>query len=174
VATGLDAVWVGFRDGTIERRDPFTGELVGSLAVPGTVDAIVIGGESLWVLDQLASEVIQIDPDTGAELARTAVVGSPRTMTADDRRVWVLDPSTSTVTSIAMSTGEASSPVGPLGREPTGLAVGADGVWVSDAEGFVYRVDPTDGSTTELEVGVPLTAIAVDPETGLLWLTVGA
>ena len=95
-------------------------------------------------------------------------------MAADDRRVWVLDPSTSTVTPIAVTTGEASSPIGPLGQEPTGLAVGPDAVWVSDAEGSVYRVDPTDGSTTELEVGVPLSAIAVDPETGLLWLTVEA
>ena len=175
VATGLDAVWVTFRDGTIEQRDPFRGDLVDAIDVsPTTLDAIVVAGDSLWILDQLASEVIRLDPDTGEELARTAVPGSPRIMAADDRRVWVLDLSTSTVTPISVSTGEASSPIGSVGDDPTGLAVGSDAVWVSNADGSVVRVDPTDGSTTELEVGVPITAIAVDPETGLLWLTVGA
>ena len=173
VAVGLDSVWVTFPGGTIERRDPFGGDLLDTIDVPATLDAIVVAGDSLWILDQLASEVIRLDPDTGAELARTPVVGSPRSMAADDRRVWVLDPSTSTVTPISVSTGEASSPIGPLGERPTGLAVGPDAAWVSDADGSVYRVDSTDGSITRSEVGAPLNAIAVDPESGLLWLTVG-
>ena len=73
---------------------------------------------------------------------------------------------------IPVTTGEASSPIGPLGQVPTALAIGPDAVWVSDAGGSVYRVDPTDGFTTELEVGMALSAIAVGPKTGLLWLTV--
>ena len=173
VAVGLDSVWVAFPDGTIERRDPFRGDLLDEIDVAATLDAIVVAGASLWVLDQLASEVIRLDPDSGGEIARIPLTGSPRIMVADDRRVWVLDQSTSTVTPIAVSTGEASSPIGPFGERPTGLAVGLDAVWISDAEGSVYRVDPTDGSTTELDVGVSLNAIAVDAETGLLWLTVG-
>jgi class 3 adenylate cyclase/streptogramin lyase len=173
VAVGLDAVWVPFRDGTVERRDPFTGELLDEFDVPASIDAIVIAGSNLWALDQFASEVIALDPASGAEIARIPLGGSPRFMAADDRRVWVLDPSTSTVTPISVSTGEAASPIGPLGELPTGLAVGPDAVWVSNTDGVVYRVDPTDGSTSELEVGVPLSAIALDPETGLLWLTVG-
>jgi class 3 adenylate cyclase len=175
VALGLGAVWVSFRDGSVERRDPFTGQLLDGFAVSETsIDALLIAGDTPWVLDQLTSEVIRLDPDTGAEIARVPLGGSPRTFVADDRRVWVLDPSTSTITPISMSTSEASSPIGSVGDGPTGLAVGLDAVWVSDSGGSVLRVDPTDGSTEEFEVGPPLTAIAVDPETGLLWLTVGA
>lgn len=175
VAVGLGAVWVSFRDGSVERRDPFTGRLLDEFTVSGTsIDALLIAGDTPWVLDQLTSEVIRLDPDTGAEIARVALGGSPRTFVADDRRVWVLDPSTSTVTPISVSTSEASSPIGSVGDDPTGIAVGLDAVWVSDSGGSVLRVDPTDGSTEGFEVGPPLTAIAVDPETGLLWLTVGA
>jgi streptogramin lyase len=174
VAIGLDAVWVSFRDGTVERRDPFSGELVDAFAVPASIDTIVIAGEDLWVLDQFASEVIRLGPDTGREIARMSLSGSPRVIVPDDRRVWALDPSSSTVTPIAISSNEASSPIGPLGERPTGLAVGLESVWVSDAGGSVFRVDPTTGSTSEYPLGVPLSGIAVDPDTGLLWLAVGA
>jgi len=37
----------------------------------------------------------------------------------------------------------------------------------------VYRVDPVTQSTTAIPVGAPLTAIAVDPKAGTLWLSVG-
>jgi phenylpropionate dioxygenase-like ring-hydroxylating dioxygenase large terminal subunit len=46
-------------------------------------------------------------------------------------------------------------------------------VWVSDADGALYRLDPVTGEPTSTSVGPSLTAVAVDEANGIVWVTTG-
>jgi YVTN family beta-propeller protein len=84
----------------------------------------------------------------------------------------VLDTFAATVTFIDASTNEAHSPVG-VGTSPNGIAVGLGAVWVADADGSLYRLDPVTNESTHASVGTPLTAVAVDEADGIVWVTTG-
>ena len=85
----------------------------------------------------------------------------------------MLDPFSGSVAAIDPAT-NTLGPAIRVGDRATGMAAGLGAVWVSDEGGSVYRVDPVTRSAATIPVGAPLTAIAVDPQAGTLWLSVGA
>jgi DNA-binding beta-propeller fold protein YncE len=92
-------------------------------------------------------------------------------MAADDEHVWLLETSGNDVSPVSAE-GIVGDPIS-VGADPSGIAVGLGAVWVSDEGGDVYEIDPLTKRTTTIHVGGHLTAIAVDEDSGTLWLTVG-
>ena len=171
LALGYGAVWALFPDGRLVKLDADTREEVAEANAGDIADEVVAGAKGIWVLDIGNSTLIRVDPRTLRLASPTSVEGSILSMAADAEHVWLLD-----------SVGHRVIPVDangivrdaiPVGEDPSGIAVGSDAVWVSDEGGTVYRIDPLTHETEKIRVGGHLTAVAVDEDTGTLWLTVG-
>ncbi len=171
-AVGAGSVWVTLTNGDLVEVDPATRRVLHHYPVSSHLDALAIGFGSVWVIDEVAGRVVRVDPHSGRILATVGVPGNVRAITAGSGAVWVLDPISGTVAAIDPAT-NTLGPAVRVGEHATGVAAGLGAVWVSDSGGSVYRVDPVTQSTTAIPVGGPLTAIAVDPQAGTLWLSVG-
>ena len=55
---------------------------------------------------------------------------------------------------------------------PRGLAFGMDGLWLA-AEGWVYRINSHshEVTATQMPEGVTATGVAIDEETGTIWIS---
>jgi serine/threonine protein kinase/DNA-binding beta-propeller fold protein YncE len=171
-AVGAGSVWVTLTNGGLVEVDPATHRILDTFPVGGHLDAMTFGFGSVWVIDEVAGQVVRVDPHSGRILATVGVRGNVRAITAGSGAVWVLDPISGTVAAIDPGT-NTLGPAVRVGEHATGVAAGLGAVWVSDSGGSVYRVDPVTQSATAIPVGGPLTAIAVDPQAGTLWLSVG-
>jgi class 3 adenylate cyclase len=171
VALGFGAVWVTFPDGRLVKIDPGTREPVDETHLDGSLDGVVVGAGGVWTLDVTEGTLIKVDPGTLAKADRVQVTGSILDMAADEERIWLLEAGGDVVIPIDAD-GTLRQQI-PIGEDPSGIAVGLDAVWVSDESGEVYRIDRVTQETTTLHVRGHLTAIAVDEETGTLWVTVG-
>ena len=171
-AVGAGAVWVTLTNGGLVQVDPATRRVLDTFPVGGHLDAMTIGFGSVWVIDEVAGQVSRVDPGSGDVTANLGVSGNVRAIAAGSGAVWVLDPISGAVEAIDPASNTRGTAV-RVGGNATGLAAGLGAVWVSDQDGSVYRVDPVTQSTTAIRVGAPLTAIAVDPQAGTLWVSVG-
>ncbi|HJY31986.1 MAG TPA: hypothetical protein VJ573_03720 [Actinomycetota bacterium] len=114
----------------LTRIDPRTGEVTGAAHVAGSLDEVVAGGGSVWVLDKDAGTVSVVDP-ARLEVRDTIRVGSDETdMVFGGGAVWLADGAARSVTRLD-----------PLTHEPTVFEVGgrvenvavdpdSDAVWV--------------------------------------------
>jgi streptogramin lyase len=171
-AVGAGRVWVTLTDGGLVEVDPATRRVLHRYLVGGHLDAETVGFGSVWVIDEVAGVVSRVDPGSGKVIATVEVSGNVRAIAAGSGAVWVLDPVSGTVADIDPSTNTLESAI-RVGDQATGMAAGLGAVWVSDSGGSVYRVDPVTGSSSPISVGGSLTAVAVDPQAGTLWLSVG-
>lgn len=170
LAIGARAIWETFGGATLLRIDPRTFRVRDRLDLGGSLDAVAVGADSLWLGDTLASTVRQLDPSTGRVSDPIHVTGNVDALAAEGDRVWVLDRSTGTVTPIDASSGLGRSV--RVGEDPTDIVSGLGAIWISDGGGAVWRVDPLTEETTEIDVGSPLAGLAVDPAHGTLWVLV--
>ena len=170
VAAGGRAVWATFAGGVVIAVDPGTRDVARRIELGGGLDSIGVGGGAVWVGDLLTSEVVRIEERSGDAGTPASLPGSVDAIAADDAGAWVLDRATGTVTPITGS-GSVGRPI-RVGSESTGIAAGLGAIWVSDAGGFIHRIDPITMEVTELEVGGPIAAIAVDEQNDSLWVLV--
>jgi hypothetical protein len=153
------AVWIAHGT-TIERMDPRTLRVTGSLQVPSSLRvpgvlavsiewpirglAASAGGEAIWA--SLPSGLLRIDTASGRIVAVVPVagVGPPA---VSDSAVWVVCCGGETslgapgLTRVDPATNRVVAQV-PLPGLPDAVGVGASGVWVRGAAGPVWRVDP--------------------------------
>lgn len=170
VVTGEGSVWESFARGSVLAIDPGTVDVQGEYEVGGSLDAIAVGGGGVWVGDELAGTITRIDARTGEIDEAVQLPAGVDAIAADDSGAWVLDETAGTVTPVDHGGGVAR-PI-RVGAEPTDIMAGLDAIWVSDAEGFVYRIDPITKETTQVELGGPIAAVAVDEEHESLWVLV--
>jgi serine/threonine-protein kinase len=171
-AVGAGSVWVTLTDGDLVDVDTASRRVLHHYRVGGHLDAETIGFDSVWVIDEVAGVVSRVDPRSGDVIATVGVSENVRTIAAGSGGVWVLDPFSGAVAAIDPAT-NTLGPAIRVGDRATGMAAGLGAVWVSDSGGSVYRVDPVTRSSSAIPVGGPLTAVAVDPDAGTLWLSVG-
>ena len=178
IAVGLRGVWVAnAEDGTVDRLDPGTGQLVHTpigIGAGGLSD-IAVGLGSVWVAGGNNGTVTQIDPrlnqvaSTYPAHVRPTVAPTPVFfVVVDSHRVWAtrgkwllrIDPRTNRV--------EKRVTVGT----PTGLTTGGGYVWVTTQSQNLLRIDP---GTMKREGELSLAAGAFAPvyARGSLWLIVG-
>ncbi len=149
LALGHGSLWVGNTvDQTVSRIDLASGEVVRAIAVGGIPLSIAVGKNAVWVVRRRADgypELIAIDPRfdvvrqaprriPGDPLSDASVVVGPDGLwvAAEAGSLQHLDPAGSRVTASI-----------DTGNNVTSLAVGAGGIWASDASGDnVARIDP--------------------------------
>jgi streptogramin lyase len=171
VAVGGGSVWVGSGTGLLVRLDPQTGErrTVDDL---GPIDVIGFGHGGVWAADTFEETLSRIDPES-MELDETFPIGEAiDNFVVGDAGVWVLSRGLGALIEVDPETGATTSV--PVGRSPTGLAAGADAIWIGDADGVIRRVDEDTRQVTEIPFGAPIRALAWDGRTDTLWVDVAA
>jgi streptogramin lyase len=171
LALGYGGIWALFPDGRLVKLDADAREIVGEASAGGSADQVVVGAGGVWVLDIVNERLTKIDPRSFDKAGTARFNGSVLSMTADRDHVWLLDVAGDAVLRVDAD-GTVRDPI-PVGSEPSDIAVGLDAVWVCDEGGDVFRIDPLTGQATSFHMGGHLTAIAVDEDTGSLWMTVG-
>ena len=106
--------------------DPTTGQIVGSVQLAGSPDALAVGGGAVWVLDSDVGTVQEVDAETLAP-GDTARVGSDETdITFGAGAVWLAD-----------GTGNSLTRIDPVTHEPKIFSIGSPVLRVA--------VDPDSG-----------------------------
>jgi DNA-binding beta-propeller fold protein YncE/predicted Ser/Thr protein kinase len=144
LAAGEGGIWVtSQRDGTLSRIDPAEPrKVVARIRLGRGIAGVATGAGSVWVASPRSGRVLRVDPSNGAVLARIAVGGRPGAIAFGGGRVWVADEGGAGIAAI----NAAGSRVFKRGiaphSTPLRLAVGAGGLWVSNAStGAVRRID---------------------------------
>jgi YVTN family beta-propeller protein len=161
------SVWVANTgDDTVSKVDERT-RRVGATIAPGTaVDGMAAGEGAVWTSDNQRALAARIDPAL-RRVDRSIRVGSPDAyhplaapVATGAGSVWVVKGFT-TVARIDPARRRVEAQVG-VGNEPSGIAVGAGGVWVADdLDNTVTRIDPkTNGVIATIPVGRGASGIA--------------
>jgi hypothetical protein len=105
VAAGDEGVWLAAPIGTVSRIDPRSGRAVASVQLGGRLDAVGVGGGSVWVADDQSRHLWRIDARTNQILGSVAVSGAQGTtwpvMEVTDGTLWVLHTSEAKLSRIA-------------------------------------------------------------------------
>ena len=103
--------------------------------------------------------------------ARTHVNGL--SLTAGYGAVWIIGGGVIYRVDLATAKTVATIPAPGTGGEPSGIATGADAVWVTrpGRHPGVYRIDPRTNRVTSF-IGLPPTPTAITVAHGLVWVTV--
>ena len=144
VATGTRSVWVtSAGDGTLTRIDLDTNAVSGTpLPLERGLAGVAVGADSVWVSSPQSGQVLRIDGDSGRIESRIDVHGRPGAIVFGGDRVWVADEDGGGITAINAHGGRVFRRHIAPHQAPLRLAVGAGGVWVSNAaSGSVRRID---------------------------------
>ncbi len=176
ISYGSGSLWVAnLDDQTVSRIDPTTLQSERTLPVgqPPTGIAATQGG--VWVVGSDAGaatvSVRKIDPQfdaiTNSVRIGNVVPGGAGTVATQGGAVWVA-PSSGVLTRLDPATARVTLQVDP-NAGPSGIAIGAGAVWLTDPEAdTVTRIDPT-GLVTPTPVGRGPTGIAVGG--GSVWVS---
>jgi streptogramin lyase len=170
IATTRQSVWVGYGAQVLE-VDPQTGKRLTSLDLGHSVDQLVGAGDELWVVDSLARGLFLFDPGEGSVVQTIGLQVAPDDVeVGNDGRLWVLNRAGGILLPVTAA-GDIGAPI-PVGSDPSDVAVSGDTVWVADREqGAIKEIDPVlDEVERTVKVGGAPAALAVDPETGDVWV----
>jgi streptogramin lyase len=169
LAVGGDSVWMAWDDGSVSRFSR-GGELRQSIDTAELASDILFAAEMVWVADPFAGELIVLDPKTGTVVNRIDVGGSPTALASpDDEIIWVMDQAGS-VKAVDAATLDQGDEI-RVGPRPVDIAASEDAIWVVDGEDdLLRRIDVATHVVTEFPIGAPLGTLAVEEETGLIWV----
>ncbi|HZP27560.1 MAG TPA: hypothetical protein VFC99_01295 [Acidimicrobiia bacterium] len=138
VATGAGAVWVTDPDrGVLDRIDPRSDRVDGTLAVPGAT-AVAVAGRSVLVVDTADDLVVTVDAPSLQVLFRSSGIDpAPESFVVSGSRVWAISDGAGSVVQLDRS-GAAVGPPVRLQGPVTGAAAGSAGaVWLAHRGGSV-------------------------------------
>ncbi len=135
--------------GRIDRIDPSTNKVTGSVPVGKTTDlfnGLAVNEDGLWATEWYSATIYRVDPATLTVVASIPVGLAPKGILANAEGVWVADTHGGAVLRIdpATNTVIATIEVGPLGNSgPNWLASGLGSIWVDIPNDFsIVRIDP--------------------------------
>ena len=148
VAAAAGSVWVSnLADNTVTQIEARSRQIAGTITPGITVNGLAASPSGVWVADSVRASATRYRPGLRQRRQRRsdsvpeAVPEDFRPVAATAKAVWIagndsgvvrLDPRTRRVLHRT-----------PVGSDPTSVAVGAGGVWVSDEQdGTVTRIDP--------------------------------
>jgi streptogramin lyase len=171
IAAGEGAVWVVL-DKVLSQIDPATNEIVHETTpVPGST-GIAVGEGAVWVIDKLTGSLTAIDPATGEARASADLPGNLDDVVAGGGSVWVLDRAVGTVSVVDPQSLTEDATV-RVGDEEQNLVFGAGAVWLADGPATTLsRIDPVTRELTTYPMAGPVVDVAVDQDTGTLWVLI--
>lgn len=142
-----EAPWSGSRAALL-RLDPDAGTLRTRMTIAGDMRGLAVTRGAVWVAAGRSNKgvVLRVDPKTKRVIAQIHTGTWPAALAADSRGVWAVNTAPfykrGTLVRVDSTTNRLERRAVPLGRAPSGIAVGAGAVWVADAlEGTVRRID---------------------------------
>jgi YVTN family beta-propeller protein len=175
ITYGAGSLWVAnLDDQTISRVDPRTLQTLRTISLDEPPTGITAVGGAIWAVMSNPTEdfvtASRIDPQFNS-VDRAVRVGNvdPATapaIAAQGNSLWVA-PQSGDLTRLSSVTADVVQRIDP-NASPSGLALGAGAMWLTDNEADnVVRVDPT-GLKTTIPVGHAPNGIAVDD--GSVWV----
>ncbi|HET9672301.1 MAG TPA: adenylate/guanylate cyclase domain-containing protein [Actinomycetota bacterium] len=168
VAATTRHVWIGTSDGHLVRFDAGTRRTTRTV-VPGAIDAIAAGPDSVWTTDVVAGTITPFDPRSLRPGPSVEIQGGADDVAVDGPDAWVLSRASGQVSPVL--DGDPSAPI-RVGSDPTSIAIGFGAVWVGDEDGLLRRIDVDTLQLTSHRIGGSIRAIAVDDDTDSLWVDV--
>jgi YVTN family beta-propeller protein len=175
ITFGFGSLWVAnLDDQTVSRIDPAVGRVVRTLPVGDTPTGLAASSRAVWVVgsNPTSSSVIvrRIDPqfnvvERGTRVSNV-VQGGPGTVATRGNAVWIA-PSSGLLARLDPKSSRVLERIDP-NAGPAAVAVGAEGVWVTDSlADTVTRVDRA-GRAASIPVGRGPSGIAVGG--GAVWV----
>ena len=190
VSPGGAYVPVGFGEGSLWATEPSTCNDTGSAS--GSASASSSRGASFpstMLMESSAQAMCapsdkmlleRLDPQTGEEVASITLEGffaNEMDVAVGAGSVWVssADGFADAVLKVDPETGQVVDRIPVPPESPTSLAFGHGSVWVTNASrGTLSRVDPRTGEVAaKIEVGRGATGVAVDEDSGAVWVASG-
>jgi ABC-type transport system substrate-binding protein/DNA-binding beta-propeller fold protein YncE len=168
IATGEGAVWeTDTPDDLLLEIDPAR-RSVERIPVGRGPTGVAVGAGEVWVVNQLDRTVSEINPRALSTVGSFPVGNGASAVAFGDGSLWVANTIDDTVSRIATRTGTIRTI--PLAGRPAGLAVGADGVWVTiESTGQLLLIDPRSDQVTQAqEIGGAPAGVAVGA--GSVWI----
>jgi YVTN family beta-propeller protein len=175
IAYGSGSLWVAnLDDETVSRVDVHSRRQVREIRLGYQPTGIAAGRGAIWVVGSGPTDpslsVGRIDPQFDVISRRTrlgnVVPGGAGAIAASPATVWAA-PSFGLLTRLDATTGRPLREIDP-NTSPTGIALGADAVWLTDSDAnAVVRVDRT-GLASSIAVGHGPSGIAVGA--GAVWV----
>jgi class 3 adenylate cyclase/streptogramin lyase len=172
-AVGAGAVWaIDPAGGAVWRIPPHGG---GARKLAGGLNprSLAAGDGTVWVADPLG--VTKLDATTGIKLgsgsAGLPAYGESASVALDRNALWYAASSRPSIARIDLQS-IAPTDTFPVGRGPSGVAVGEGAVWVANSrDGTVSRIDPQGGRARAISLGqVPGGVVAAY---GAVWTSPG-
>jgi YVTN family beta-propeller protein len=141
------APWSGTRAALV-RLDPNGGTPRMRMTIGGEMRGLAATKNAIWVAASRANKgvVLRIDPKTTRVITQIRTGAWPAALAADSGGVWAVNTAPfykrGTLVRVDARANRLIGRVVPLGRAPSGVAVGGGAVWVADAlDGTVRRID---------------------------------
>ncbi|MEY2534988.1 MAG: hypothetical protein QOF29_2898 [bacterium] len=176
--------------------DGRSGAITAAVPVPGRLGRIAVGDGAVWVGSDDSRTVSAVDPRT-ERMSRTVAAGIfPSDIASGDGAVWVVDGHRGVLEKIHPGYGRVTDrvalhrrangrapPADRFAADPTTVAVGAGGVWVTDGSDRLLRIDPGTarivarvaggrslrgvavGAGAVWAIGAPAVVLRIDPAT---------
>lgn len=174
IAVGNGSVLALESDGVLVRIDPLTNRVIARNPTGAVETSVLIPLDSYdWICECTINKVLRFDPSTNRgttfSIAEQAVLVGVQESNGE-RTLWLLDSTAGTLTSMDPRTGVTGQPLG-LGGNPSQAVIADGAVWAA-AGRVVDRVDLQTKARTAipLPAGFSASSIAVDPQSGSLWL----
>jgi class 3 adenylate cyclase/streptogramin lyase len=168
LGVGLDSVWAASQDELV-RLGPLNGRVKERYSLPFAADEISVTAGDVWFIDRLAKTLARFSTGQGRVVEDLALQTAPDDLAAGDKGdVWLVNREAGAITPVR--DGDPGEPI-QVGSQPVNVAVSEDAVWVANKEdGTVTRIDQDLGRVeATIDIGGPVSAIAVDDSTGDVW-----
>jgi serine/threonine-protein kinase len=128
--------------GTLTRLDPANGRRTAEVDLGAGISGVALGGGAVWVTDPGQGLLLRVDPRTTNVIERIHLGGRPGPVAYGGNRVWVADEAGRGITAVDAESGDVLRRDIAPHAAPLRLAVGAGGLWVSNATtNSVSRID---------------------------------
>jgi DNA-binding beta-propeller fold protein YncE len=173
IVVGRGRVWVATELDRVVTIDTRTGRLVGTPITVKSGGALALGGDVLWVADQLDGTLRAVDTRNGAILGDPIPIGdSPMDLAANPNELWVSVAGEGAVKQVAFGDGSPEVRTIRTGGRPEFLRLGRRALWVTNQDGeSLLRLDVASGKPVgdALPVGEDPAGIAI--AAGRVWVS---
>lgn len=173
VVVGRGRVWVATELDRVVTINARTGRVADGPIIVKSGGALALGGDVLWVADQLDGTLRAIDTRTGAILGDPIPIGdSPMDLAADPNTLWATVADEGAVKQVSFGDGSPQVRAVHTGGRPEFLVLGRTAVWVTNGDGeSVSRLDVGSGKPAgdPIPVGEDPAGIAI--ASGRVWVS---